>query len=262
MTPFCFGLFPYYPVPLFFDPSINYHLSLCLHEQPAYMHGHGQNHGNGRPPMMPAGQDTADVRESHINEFAPIRANPYQRQQQQYRHDHHHHHPLPPRPNAGNGPRCNSITSANSTDQSEQSFSHTGVPENSNVHSHGASYSGVNYMLGQLHAQRHNRQQQQQSQQLQPHPPTPGHQRRNTLSPNWGISSNVAGGNGDGGTTAMSAGQHPGPLGGLHQMRPDGQQQEGGRPHPLGQGQSQGQSRQRVPSWRRKVQLPSSSNLY
>ena len=240
----------------FFNPSIHSFL-LCLYEQPAHMHGHGQNHGSGRPPMMPAGQHTgSDVRDSHIHEFAPIRANPYQRQQQQYRHDHHHHHPLPPRPNAGDGPRCNSVTSANSTDQSEQSY---------DVRSHGASYSGVNHMLGQLHAQRRNRQQQhsqqlQQPQQPQPHPPTPGHQRRNTLSPNWGLSSNVAGGNGDGGTAAMSAGQHPGPLGGFQQMRPDGQQQGGGRPHPQGQGN--GQSRQRVPSWRRKVQLPSSSNLY
>ena len=236
---------------------------ILLHsrKQPAYMHGHGQNHGSGRPPMMPAGQHTgSDVRDRHIHEFAPIRANPYQRQQQQFRHDHHHHRPLPPRPNAGEGPRCNSVTSANSTDQSEQSY---------DVRSHGASYSGVNHMLGQLHAQRRNRQQQQHSQQLQqpqpqpqpqPHPPTPGHQRRNTLSPNWGLSANVAGGNGDGGTAAMSAGQHPGPLGGLQQMRPDGQQQGGGMPHPQGQGN--GQSRQRVPSWRRKVQLPSSSNLY
>ena len=254
--------------------SIADHYNQGIH-RPNPHHPHGQNHGNGRPPIVP-GQHPANRRQAsgaqldnhHSHEFAPIRANPYQIQHQQHRHQQHHAMP-PSHPDAGMGPRCNSFASSNSTDQSAVSYS--GYPQYNGNHAasaassslaesghsrdNGASYSGMNHVLGQLHAQRRMRQQQSQQQLSQApaaqyHPPTQGHHRRNTLSPNWGMSSNVVGGDGGGGGGAapMGTGQHdPGRPGDLHP----------------GQHQDQGHvSRQRVPSWRRRVQLPSSSNLY
>ena len=286
-----------------FFPSSQSHADTNLHaiHRPHPHNPRAQNHVGGRPPAVPnqhtslyhthhrrhqaAGQHTADVGENHhtsrsSHEFAPIRANPYQLQTEPYRQHHQHHHSLPPPPslpNAGVGPRCNSVTS-NSTDQSAASYS--GYPQynsGNNLHatsngsidsmdsrSNGASYSGVNHMLGQLHAQRRMRQQEEEEHQTQSqaaHLEAPGHHRRNTLSPNWGLSANAVGGNGEGGASAMGAGQHPGPVGDLHHHP---QHRQGHQQGQHGQHRNHGPSpsRQRVPSWRRKVQLPSSSNLY